>query len=519
MNEDRDIDARRAFIVMVLIAFMILGYELFTYYFLPKPKQETQKAPNATTQTSTKAPQGNESPSKKEEPITVPRLMLGTTREKQEPGKTYTLENENLLIEVSAKGGRLIRIYDKKFGRELIDDAERKLRIYPLEVFTGNPEKDFRLNFGDYEVEQEGNRVKLSLGEVVKVLELKDTHLKVSVSSPKQLYILVGTHPQEGDFYTHSGPVIKLGGELLRIDKSDVQAKERISGSIAYAGEESRYYFKGFKGEISEVLVYKVKLEKEGDKTFTLIRASSDNLIYYAGAKEYTRLKELGLVDVIDFGSLRLIVKPLFIFMYWVYEHTTSWILSILILTLLIRVVFFPLSYKSTVSMMKMGELAPKMEEIKKKYKDDPAKMQEAMMRLYSEAGVNPMSGCLPMLVQIPIFFALYKVLIVTVDLKLAKMLWIPSLADKDPFYILPVLMGGTMVLQQFITPNPDKRQNMIMYISAVAFTFLFANFPSGLVLYWTFNNVLNIGQNYLIKEVMMKGDKKTTGKPQKRKK
>lgn len=528
MNEDRDIDARRAFIVMVLIAFMILGYELFNYYFIPKQPQtssqeaKTEVSKEENQKQTSKLPNEETKPEKAEKPkaskpVSEPGLLLGTTRQKQSYGQTYTLENENFLVEVSSKGGKIVRVLDKKFNRELITDTEKKLNIYPLEIFTGSAERDFELNFGEYKVEKNGNSLKLERAGVVKLIELKDSYLDVGVKAGSEVYILAGTHLQEGEFYTHSGPVVKFRGDLVRVDKGDILNRESVSGDIIFAGEESRYFFKGFKGDISEVLIYKLEMGEE-EKTFTLVKTSGQKLVYYAGAKEYTRLRDIGLVDVIDFGTLKLIVKPLFIFMYWVYEHTSSWILSILILTLIIRIIFFPLSYKSTVSMMKMGELAPKMEEIKKKYKDDPAKMQEAMMKLYSEAGVNPMSGCLPILIQIPIFFALYKVLIVTVDLKLASMLWIPSLADKDPFYVLPVLMGGTMVLQQFITPSPDKRQNMIMYISAVAFTFLFANFPSGLVLYWTFNNILNIAQNYLIKEVFMK-DSKATQKSQKKKK
>ena len=135
--------------------------------------------------------------------------------------------------------------------------------------------------------------------------------------------------------------------------------------------------------------------------------------------------------------------------------------------------------------------------------------MQEEMLKLYKEAGFNPASGCLPILLQIPIFFSLYKVLIITVDLKLERFLWVSSLADKDPFYILPVLMGGSMILQQKLNPNPDSRQNLIMYLSAVAFTFLFASFPSGLVFYWTLNNILNILQSYIIKRVILKSDGK----------
>jgi len=260
----------------------------------------------------------------------------------------------------------------------------------------------------------------------------------------------------------------------------------------------SRYFFKGFKGRIKRVVVDRVSY-RDGDEeriaTFTYV-SSGEPLILYMGAKYYSRLREIGLGDLLDYGMLKIVVKPLFIFMYWVYEHTGSWIASIVILTLILRIVFFPLNYKSTTAMAKLQEAAPKMEKLRKKYRNDPAKLQQEMMKLYSEIGTNPMSGCLPILVQIPVFFALYKVLIITVDLKLAGMLWIPSLADKDPFYLLPVIMGLTMILQQKIMPSPDPKQNLIMYISAVAFTILFASFPAGLVLYWTVNNILNMAQN-----------------------
>jgi len=211
------------------------------------------------------------------------------------------------------------------------------------------------------------------------------------------------------------------------------------------------------------------------------------------------------------------LVKPLFVFMYWIYEHLNSWVFSILALTLIVRLLMFPLTYKSTISMMKLSELAPKMQQLKEKYKNDPAKFQEEMIKLYSEAGFNPASGCLPILLQIPVFFALYKVLTITADLQLAKFLWIDSLAEKDPFYILPVLMGITMIAQQFISPSPEKSQNVIMYISAIVFTFLFANFPSGLVLYWTFNNIVSLAQGYIIKRLITK-PKAKEGKKSKKK-
>jgi YidC/Oxa1 family membrane protein insertase len=201
--------------------------------------------------------------------------------------------------------------------------------------------------------------------------------------------------------------------------------------------------------------------------------------------------------------------------MHWIYEHLHSWVISIFVLTLLVRLLMFPLTYKSTVAMSKMSELAPKMQELKEKYKDDPVKFQEEMMKLYAEAGFNPMSGCLPILLQIPVFFALYKVLTITADLQLAGFLWVHSLAEKDPYYILPLLMGATMIAQQFISPSPERTQNYMMIITSVVFTFLFANFPAGLVLYWTLNNIFNLGQTYVIKRLTGTGKKP---RPQKKK-
>jgi len=501
-------DPKRIFLAMTFIAFLILGFELFSsYFFKPSPRQ-TQVERKGSVETKKEEPR-----QEIEEEKTVPQLMLGTTREKKVSKRTLKFDFGGFALEVSPIGGRIVRLVDKEFGFDLITEAERKLNVFPLEVYTGDPQLDYEINFGDYDIEKRVNKLIMKLKskkmKLVKELEFKDFYfiLRIDTDLKRRVYVLAGTHPFERSFYTHEGPVLKINGEVMRVDLGDIKGKQTYEGVIEFAGEESRYFFKGFKGKTDRVVVDKVSYEKGGKRkfiSFTYVEYK-DPLTLYMGAKYYSRLRRIGLGDILDYGRLRVIVKPLFIFMYWVYEHTGSWILSIVVLTFLLRLVFFPLNYKSMTSMMKLKEAAPKLEKIRKKYKDDPAKMQEEMMKLYSEIGFNPMSGCLPMIVQIPVFFALYKVLIITVDLKLSGMLWIPSLADKDPFYILPIVMGLTMILQQRLSPNPDPKQNVIMYISSVAFTFLFANFPSGLVLYWTVSNILNIGQNYLIKNVILK--------------
>ncbi len=481
--DKQDIDPKKILILAVLLFLMFTGYQLYIFYFAT-PSQQTQR----TTQTKAR-----------EE---APALLLGSSRQAQKPQNIQTFDFENFRLSVAQEGGRIVSLIDKKYDKELITQVEKELGIYPLEVFSGNPELDSRLNFATYQISREGNTViiKEESSGVEKRLTYKGNHFELSISSPYPLYVSAGTHVKEDAFYTHEGPVFKLGASVQRPDIKDIEARELVQGDIRFAGEESRYYFKGFSGEIQSVVIYRLD-EKH---TLTLVKTQKP-LVFYAGAKEYTRLKGIGLEDVIDYGTLRLLVKPLFVFMYWIYEHLGSWVFSIIALTLIVRLLVFPLTYKSTVAMARLAEIAPKVQQLKEKYKDDPAKMQEEMIRLYSEVGFNPMSGCLPILLQIPVFFALYKVLTITADLQLASLLWIPSLSQKDPYYILPILMGLTMIAQQFITPNPDRTQNMMMYVSSIAFTFLFASFPAGLVLYWTFNNILSIGQNYLIKKVILK--------------
>jgi YidC/Oxa1 family membrane protein insertase len=495
MEKDH-IDFKRLFILMLAITLFMFAFEMYTYYFSPKGSSTPQV--------------------KKEEPNTmVPQLMLGSTRASKKPTDVQSFDVGQYSISVSLEGGKLVRIIDKKYSYDLITDTERKLNIYPLEVYTGNPDIDQKLNFSPYTLSKDGNTITMTYSDgnisLTKELTYEKGYFRFRVTSknlPSTIYVVVGSHPKGDEFYTHSGPIVSLEGAIERIDINSIKGRQVIKGNINFAGEESRYYFKGFVGKINSVVIYRA----EDNSTITLVEVDSP-LIFYAGAKEYSILKRIGLSDVIDYGTLKLLVKPLFIFMYWIYQHLHSWVFSILALTLIVRLFMFPLTYKSSLSMMKLSELAPKMQEIRERYKDDPVKMQEEVMKLYSQVGFNPMSGCLPMILQIPVFFALYKVLTITVDLQLASMLWIPSLAQKDPYYILPILMGLTMIAQQFISPNPDKTQNFMMYVSSVAFTFLFANFPAGLVIYWTFNNILNIFQSYLIKEVILKDKKERKSK------
>lgn len=223
----------------------------------------------------------------------------------------------------------------------------------------------------------------------------------------------------------------------------------------------------------------------------------------FIGPKEYELLKSFDkyLEKSIDFGIFSFIAIPMLKIMNIFYGIVKNYGLAIILLTILIKIITYPLTLKSMTSMKKMKDLQPKMTEIREKFKGDAAKMNAAMVELYKKHGANPMGGCLPMIIQIPIFFALYKSLLVSIELKGAPFLfWITDLSDKDPFYVTPILMGVTMFIQQKMTPAMgDSMQQKIFLFMPLIFTFMFLNFPAGLVIYWLTNNILTIIQQSII--------------------
>ena len=223
----------------------------------------------------------------------------------------------------------------------------------------------------------------------------------------------------------------------------------------------------------------------------------------YAGPEEQESLKALapGLELTIDYGWLRVLAIPLFWVLNQIHALVGNWGVAIILLTVLIKLVFYPLSAASYKSMARMKVLAPKLQRLKERYGDDRQKMHQAMMELYKTEKINPLGGCLPIVVQIPVFIALYWVLLLSVELRHAPfMLWINDLSTPDPYFILPVLMGATMFIQTWLNPTPpDPMQAKLMKIMPIAFSVFFFFFPSGLVLYWLVNNILSIGQQWQI--------------------
>jgi YidC/Oxa1 family membrane protein insertase len=226
----------------------------------------------------------------------------------------------------------------------------------------------------------------------------------------------------------------------------------------------------------------------------------------YLGPKATRPLKELGVgaEKLLDFGFFSFIAKPILWFLNLTNSVTGNYGIDIIIVSILIKIIFLPLTQISMKSMKEMQKVQPEMTRIRETYKNDKARLQQEIMLLYKRRKINPMSGCLPMLIQIPVFIALYNALQNAIELRHAPFFWwIKDLSAKDPIYITPLIMGATMVLQQKMTPtSADPTQAKMFMLMPIMFTFLFLNFPSGLVLYWLVNNVLSIAhQSYVNKK------------------
>ena len=230
---------------------------------------------------------------------------------------------------------------------------------------------------------------------------------------------------------------------------------------------------------------------------------ASFNSQLVVGPKLQNKLEKIapGLDLVVDYGVLTILAKPLFWILQQYHSLFDNWGWAIIFLTLTVKLLFYKLSEASYRSMAKMRKVGPKLQSLKERYGDDRQGMSQAMMKLYKDEKINPLGGCLPILVQMPVFIALYWVLLESVEMRNAPFaLWITNLSEQDPYYILPLVMGITMFIQQKLNPAPmDPMQQKVFQIMPVMFTVFFIFFPAGLVLYWVVNNTLSIIQQWVI--------------------
>ena len=317
----------------------------------------------------------------------------------------------------------------------------------------------------------------------------------------------------ETDSYGHEGPISFIAKDVDLYDVKKIDSGKLLGPDVAWAGFESKYFIASMIPQNPTLTSLSLSVDAQNmvsvslKGTPSIIPPGQIGLFSYSlylGPKDHDLLKsqEVGLENAIDFGSwMKWLAMPLLISLKFLNSYVSNYGIAIIILTILIKIVFWPLGNKSYKSMKEMQKLQPKIAELREKHKNDKTKLSQATMDLYKTHKVNPLGGCLPMVIQIPVFFGLYKALMYSIELRHSPFCWwIQDLSAKDPYYITPIIMGATMFIQQKMSPPMgDPMQAKIMLLMPVVFTFLFVNFPSGLVLYWLFQNILSIGQQYYI--------------------
>lgn len=321
------------------------------------------------------------------------------------------------------------------------------------------------------------------------------------------------------------GMTALAGKNLYRVDERKFKPERSVLNYLDWAAYDDNYFCALFVPAAQPGAAALVRRDVE--KTAYYFLAASRPGRVFLGPKEFDRLADLGLnaKKLMRFGTFGIFAEALFITIRAIHKAVPNWGWSIILLTLVIKIVFFPLTYSSTKSMAKMADLQPKIKALRNKYKksktdiDERRRMNEEMMALYKQHGVNPAGGCLPLLIQIPFFFGIFKMLQAAIEFRHSPwMLWIGDLSIKDPTYITPILMGVTQFISQKMTPTAgDPSQAKMMLLMPVIMTFFFLNFQSGLILYWLTSNVLQIGQQALMNSLMHRKKGESDGKPRKK--
>ncbi len=336
------------------------------------------------------------------------------------------------------------------------------------------------------------------------------------------------------DSYSFDGPIIYDGEKSEKLDRDDLLNEPvQLRTDAGWVATIQHHFLNAIVPEKGQPHIYQVlvdgavarasvigaeatRIPAGGEATFTTTA--------FVGPKLQAQLEQIDdtLNLTVDYGWLTIISDPLFWLLSFVYNYVANWGLAIIAVTILIKLAFYKLTEASGRSMAKMREIQPRMKALQERYKDDRQALSQAMMDLYKREKVNPAAGCLPILIQMPFFLAFYWVLLESVEMRQAPFaLWLTDLSSRDPFFILPIIMGGAMLFQQRLNPAPaDPVQARVMQIMPVMFTGFFAFFPSGLVLYWVTNTLLSIAQQWHINKVVAEeGKKKKAGKAKSKKK
>jgi YidC/Oxa1 family membrane protein insertase len=326
--------------------------------------------------------------------------------------------------------------------------------------------------------------------------------------------------------YQFEGSCFLVDGVLKEVSVKKIEKEKLVqfTKKVQWLGYSEVYFIatilkKESLFDAAKTYIYNGNVVLEGIKKYNLKINDelTDTDYIYFGPKKYDILKSYnaGLERSINYGIFDFLAKPLMILLNFFYKYIHNYGIAIILLTILIKLIFYPLTQKSYESMKKMKDLQPRIQQLKEQYKDNKAQLNQEIMQLYKQYKVNPFGGCLPILIQIPVFFALYRALLASIELRHAPFIsyipftdkvWLIDLSAKDPYYITPILMGLSMFIQQKMTPTGgDALQEKLMYFMPIFLTFLFLNFPSGLVVYWLANNILSIVQQYMVNKKMAK--------------
>ena len=537
---------KRVIVFLVLSLAIILGFDFFMRQmgWLPEPppaQDSSVQTPASSEQEPTPAGTvgkdvGSTSPNVSNQPgqksgAAAASVALPVSEQ------TVTVETDLVRVELSNLGG-VIRSWELKRYNTAPPEVKPVQLVYqggkfkgPLSLTVANADVDKMFREGLYNIEKDFT--KLDAAHPIGHVTMRFHNAAAQIGVEKRLtfhhdsYLVDMSFAIEGmtESYdiglgTNFGIVewgdgfIGLIGSASQVDnkveKETPEKELERKGTVQWVALQDKYFLSVLMPKEGAAALAKTedpKVVSAGVRMAASGAASSVALQLYAGPKEYDILRSLdaGLEDMIDFGwfiygswtIVKSVAKPIFYVLRFIHDYVGNYGVTIILLTCMIKLLFVPLQYKSYKSMKMMRAIQPKIKEVQEKYKGDRDRLNKELMKLYRDQKVNPLGGFLPMFLQMPVFISLFNVLYMTIDLRQAPfMLWVHDLSVQDPFYVLPVLMGVTMFIQQKITPNTmDPTQAKIMLVLPIGMTFLFINFPAGLVLYWLTNNTLTITQ------------------------
>jgi YidC/Oxa1 family membrane protein insertase len=434
-----------------------------------------------------------------------------------------TITNENFILKIDTLG----RISSK----ELLEEKFNSKEEHHAQMISPDGTKPLFVRFLDINLNDEA--VKTAYTSNISSAELGDTPLtitltqnlstlsitkvitffadghydaKISLSEDKRYFVYLGQRPHVNEteqMMAATGAMVYTNDEIRTIfEDGDVEGRKSFSGvELTSAFDQYNASIMYNLNRDTQVIIER---DRDNNPIVYFDAQQTTNFSGYVGPKVYKTLDTIDpiLTNAIEYGWFTFASKPLFALLSWLHGLFGNWGWAIIALTLMIRAILYPLTYKGMISMQKMKNIAPQVKAVQAKYKSDPQRMNAAVMDLYKKNGANPLGGCLPMLLQIPVFFAIYRVLLNAVELQGAPwMLWVQDLSRADSTLVLPILMGASMYYQQRLTPSnfTDPMQEKVFKFLPLIFTFFFLTFPSGLVLYWFINNLFSIAQQFIV--------------------